>query len=64
MIAYHCWVISKLNDGFGVDLGHAVVGEQGVQEGAEHAPLKGPCFEDQHGECVVTYLYHQGAARQ
>ena len=44
--------------------GHAVVGEQGVQEGTEHATLSGPCVEDQRGGCVVTYLYHLGAARQ
>ena len=25
--------------------GHAVMGEQGVQKGAEHAPLWGPCVE-------------------
>jgi hypothetical protein len=25
------------------------MGEQGVQEGIEHAPLKGPCVEDQRG---------------
>ena len=34
--------------------------EQGVQEGAEHAPLSGPCVEDQDGGCVVTYPYHLG----
>ena len=28
-------------------LGHAVIGEQGVQEGAEHVPLWGPSVEDQ-----------------
>ena len=44
--------------------GHAVVGEQGVQEGTEHAPLKGSCVEDQRGGCVVTYSYHLQAARQ
>ena len=32
--------------------------EQGVQEGTEHAPLRGPCVEDQRGGCVVTYPYH------
>ena len=36
--------------------------EQGVQEGTEHAPLRGPSVEDQCGRCVVTY--HLGAARQ
>jgi hypothetical protein len=30
--AYHCCVIRKLNDGVGVVIGLAVVGEQGVQE--------------------------------
>jgi hypothetical protein len=33
--------------------GHSVMSEQGVQEGTEHAPLRGPRVEDQHGECVV-----------
>jgi hypothetical protein len=28
--AYHCCVVSKLNDGVEVVLGNAVVGEQGV----------------------------------
>ena len=57
-------VIGKLNDGVGVVSGHAVVGEQRVQEGTEHAPLRGPCVEDQHGRCVVTYPYHLGAVHQ
>ena len=47
-----------------VVLGHAVVGEQGVQEGTKHTPLRGPHVEDQRGRCVVTYSYHLGAARQ
>ena len=34
--------------------------EQGVQEGTEHAPLRGPSVEDQRGGCAVTYLYHLG----
>ena len=34
--------------------------EQGVQEGNEHAPLRGPRVEDQCGRCVVTYTYHLG----
>ena len=29
---YHSCVVSKLNDGVGVVYGHAVVGEQGIQE--------------------------------
>ena len=44
--------------------GHAVMGEQGVQEGAEHAPLWGPCVEDQHSGGVVrksrTQLHKSG----
>ena len=36
--------------------GHAVMGEQGVQEGAEHTHLWGPCVWDQHTGGVVTYL--------
>ena len=38
--------------------------KQGVQEGTEHAPLRGPCVEDQRSGCVVPYPYHLGAARQ
>jgi hypothetical protein len=33
--AYHHCVVSKLNGGVGVVLGHAVVSEQGVQEGTK-----------------------------
>ena len=44
--------------------GHAVMGEQGVQEGAEHAPLWGPCVEDQRSGGVVSYLHHLGVALQ
>ena len=40
--AYHRCVISKLNDGLGVMLGHKVMGEQGVQEGAKPVPVRGP----------------------
>ncbi|KAM9483980.1 integrin beta-like protein 1 [Salvelinus alpinus] len=62
--AYHCCVVCKLNDGVGVMPGHAVVGEQGVQEGTEHAPLGSSSVEDQHGRCVATHPHHLGAARQ
>jgi hypothetical protein len=58
--AYHHCVVSKFNDGVGVVLGHAVMGEQGVQEGTKHAPLRGPSVEDQHGRYVVAYPYHLG----
>ena len=44
--------------------GHAIVGEQGVQERAENAPLWGPSVEDQWGGDVVSYLHHLGADRQ
>ena len=61
--AYHRCVISKLN-GVGIVRGHAVVGEQGVQEGTEHAPLGSSSFEDQRDRCVATYPHYLGAARQ
>ena len=57
-------VVCKLNDGVGVLPGHVVVGEQGVQEGTEHALLGGPSVEGQRGKCVPTYPHHLGAARQ
>ena len=44
--------------------GHAVMGEQGVQEAPEHATLWGPCVEDQCGGGVVAYPHHPGAAHQ
>ena len=45
-LTYHCCVIGKLNDCVGVVPGRAVMSEQGVQEGTEHAPLRGPCVEE------------------
>ena len=62
--AYHCCVVSKLNDGVGVVFGHAVVGEQGVQEWTKYTPLRGPSVKDQRDRCVVAYSYHLGVARQ
>jgi hypothetical protein len=59
--AYHCFVVSKLNDGIGVMFGHAVLGEQGVQEGTKYTPLRGPNVKDQN---VVAYFYHLGATHQ
>jgi hypothetical protein len=38
--------------------------EQGVQEGAENAPLWGLSVEDQRSGDVVSYLHHLGVARQ
>ena len=49
-----CCVVGKLNYGVGFMLGHAVFGEQGVLEGTEHAPLRGPHVEGHRGRCVVT----------
>ena len=43
---------------------HAIKGEQGLQEGAEHTPLWGPSVEDQRSGGVVSYLHHLGATRQ
>jgi hypothetical protein len=57
-------VIGKLNDGVGVVPGHAVMSEQGVHEGTEYAPLRGPHVEDQRGGYVITYPYHLWLARQ
>ena len=62
--AYHCCVASKLNNGVGVVFGHAVMGEQVVQEGTKYTPLRGPSVEEQHGRCVVAYPHHLGAACQ
>ena len=44
--------------------GQAVMGEHGVQEGAEHAPLWGPCDEDQQSGGVVSYLHYLRVVRQ
>jgi hypothetical protein len=41
-----------------------VVGEQGVQEVTEHAPLRDSSVEDQRGRCVATYRHQLGAALQ
>ena len=62
--AYLPLLLSKLNDGVGVVVGHAFVGEQGVKVGPKHTTLRGPRVEDQHDRCVVAYLYHLGAACQ
>ena len=40
------------------------MGEHGVQDGAEHAPLWGPSVDDQRGVDLVSYLHHLGAVRQ
>jgi hypothetical protein len=56
-------VVSKLN-GVGVMFGHAVVGEQGVQEGTKYTPLRGPSVWDHRGRRVVAYPYHLGESCQ
>jgi hypothetical protein len=62
--AYHCCVICKRNEVVGVVPGHAVMGEQGVQERTEHALLWSSSVEDQRGRCVATYPHHLGSACQ
>jgi hypothetical protein len=44
--------------------GHAVVGEQGIQERTKYTPLRGSSVKDQRGRRVVAYSYQLGAARQ
>ena len=44
--------------------GHAFMGEQGVQEGAEHPSLWCPCVEDQLSGGVVSNLHQLGAVCQ
>jgi hypothetical protein len=44
--------------------GHAVMGEQRVQERAENTPLWGPSFEYQWSGHDVSYPHHLGAARR
>ena len=44
--------------------GHKVMGEQGVQEGAEHTSLWSLRVEDQCSVGVVAYLHHLESARK
>ena len=55
-------VVSKLHDGVGAVCGHAVVCEQGVEERAEHAALRGSGVEDQGGGCDVSHPHCLGSA--
>ena len=48
----------------GVVFGHAVMDEQGVQEGTKHTTLMGPSVEDQRSRRVVAYPYHLGTTSQ
>ena len=61
--AYHYSVVCKLDGRVGGVHGHAVVGEQGVQERALNPTLWGPSVEDHRGGDVVTYPHHLGAAK-
>jgi hypothetical protein len=47
-----------------IELDHAIMGKQGVQEGAEHASLWKLSVEDQRSGGVVSYFHHLGSARQ
>ena len=54
--AYRCCVIGKLNYGVGVVPGHAVMSEQGEQEGAEHAALRGPVLRISVADVLLPTL--------
>ena len=54
--AYHSCVIGKCNDGFGVVPGSAVMSEQGVQEGTEHAPLRAPVLRISVADVLLPTL--------
>ena len=56
--SYHRCVFSKLDDGVGVLRGHAIMGEQGVQERTK------PSVDGQRGRCVVVYPHLLGPAHQ
>ncbi len=43
--AYHCCVISKLDDVVGAELGSAVVSQQHEEQWAEHTALWGTCSQ-------------------
>ena len=55
---------SKLKEGVGIVHGHAVVGEQGEQEGTKHSSMRGPRVECQHDRCVLAYPRHLKVACQ
>jgi hypothetical protein len=41
--------------------GYTVVGEQGVQEGAKHAPLRGPVLRFSVADVLFAYTHHLGS---
>ncbi len=50
-------VISRLDDGVGAVGGHTVIREQGEQDGAEYAALRGACLDSQGGGCGAAYQH-------
>ncbi len=52
-------VISKFDDGVGAVGGHPVVHEQGVQERAKHADLRGANVESLCGGCGAAHPHRQ-----
>jgi hypothetical protein len=73
--AQHCQVTDLIPVGYLIVSGdqayhhvvvraHAVVGEQGVQEGTKQTPLWGPRVHGQRGGGDVAYTHHLGSASQ
>ena len=62
IVGDHCCVVGKLNDGDGVVLGLAVMGEQGVPKWTKHTPGGGTGVVDQRSGGVISTLSHRGAA--
>ncbi len=51
---YHCFVISKLDDVVGAELGSAVMGQQREEQRAEHTALWGTCAQCGSARGVVA----------
>ena len=56
VVGDHCCVIRTLNDGVGVVPGRAVMSEQGVQEGTEHARRRGPMLRISVADVLLPTL--------
>ena len=55
--SYHRCVVSKLDDGVGVVLGHGVMAEQVVPEGTkQRSPLRGPVLMVSVGDVLLPTL--------
>ncbi len=63
LLCINC-AISKFEDGVGAVGGHTVMCEQGVQEGAEHAALRGASVESQGGGFRAAYPHSLRSAHQ